>query len=67
MDTIMDQLAESAEEAELALPWKLIDRQKLYAHFGVLINMGIIIEWAINNYWGDLELAGVGHVVKNYI
>lgn len=29
--------------------------------------MGITIESSIEDYWGDLEPAGAGHVVKNYI
>jgi hypothetical protein len=33
----------------------------------VLIYIGITIESSIEDYWGDLELAGVGYVVKNYI
>jgi Transposase IS4 len=39
----------------------------LYAYFGVLIYMGITIESSIEDYWGDLEPAGAGHIVKNYI
>ena len=56
-----------AEEAKHIQLWKPIDRQELYAYLGVLIYMGITIESSIKDYWGDLELAGVGHVVKNYI
>ena len=33
----------------------------------MLIYIGIIIELSIKDYWGDLELAGVGYIVKNYI
>ena len=73
----MDKLAEwtnkyvelypAEEEAEFARKWKPTDRQELYAYFGVLIHMGITIESSIEDYWGDLESAGAGHIVKNYI
>ena len=39
----------------------------MYAYFGVLIYIGITIESSIKDYWGNLELAGAGHIVKNYI
>jgi Transposase IS4 len=39
----------------------------LYAYFGVLIYIGITIESAIKDYWGNLDSAGAGHIVKNYI
>ena len=39
----------------------------MYAYFGVLIYIGITIESSIEDYWSDLESAGVEHVVKNYI
>jgi len=55
------------EDTEFVYRWKLIDRQELYAYFGVLIYMGITIESSIKDYWGNLELAGAGYVVKNYI
>ena len=29
--------------------------------------MGITVESAIKDYWGDLEPAGAGYIVKNYI
>ena len=33
----------------------------------MLIYIGITIESAIKDYWANLEPAGVGYVVKNYI
>jgi len=76
-DEIMDKLADwtnkyaelypAEEEAKFARKWKPTDRQELYAYFGVLIHMGITIESSIEDYWGDLESAGAGHIVKNYI
>ena len=33
----------------------------------MLIYMGITMESSIKDYWGNLEPAGVGYVVKNYI
>ena len=61
------ELYPAEEEAEFAYKWKPIDRQELYAYFGVLIHMGITIESSIEDYWGNLELAGAGYIVKNYI
>jgi len=55
------------EETKFAHKWKPTDRQELYAYFGVLIQMGITIEFSIKDYWGDLKPAGAGHIVKNYI
>jgi hypothetical protein len=55
------------EEAKYIRPWKPTDRQELYAYFSILIYIGITIESAIKDYWGDLEPASVGYVVKNYI
>jgi len=33
----------------------------------MLIYIGITIESSIKDYWGNLEPASAGHVVKNYI
>ena len=33
----------------------------------MLIHIGITIESSIKDYWGNLESAGAGHIVKNYI
>ena len=55
------------KEAKFTYRWKLTNRQELYAYFGVLIYIGITIESSIKDYWGNLEPASVGHVVKNYI
>ena len=41
--------------------------QELYTYFSVLIHIGITIESAIKDYWGDLELAGISYIIKNYI
>jgi len=38
------------EEAKVAHLWKLIDRQELYAYFGILIYIGITIESSIKDY-----------------
>jgi hypothetical protein len=73
---IMDKLTEwtnkyaelyPTEETKFARKWKPTDRQELYTYFGVLIYMGITIESAIEDYWGDLDSAGASHIVKNYI
>ena len=55
------------KEAEFTHKWKPTDRQELYTYFSMLIHMGITIESSIKDYWGNLELASAGHVVKNYI
>ena len=38
------------EDAEFIYRWKLIDRQELYAYFGVLIYIGITVESSIEDY-----------------
>ena len=61
------ELYPAEEKAEFTYKWKPTDRQELYAYFSVLIYMGITIESSIKDYWGDLELASTGYIVKNYI
>ena len=41
-------------------------RQELYAYFGVVIHMGIMIEPAVEDYWGPIK-RGAAHKVGDYI
>ena len=41
-------------------------RQELYIYFTVVIHMGIIIEPAIEDYWGPLK-KGAAYKIGNYI
>ena len=79
-DEIMDKLVEwtnaytdeqqsfeDKDELQTRHGWLPTSRKELYAYFGVLIHIGITIESAIEDYWGDLEEDGCSHIVKKYI
>jgi hypothetical protein len=46
--------------------WKPISKLELYAYFGVVIYMGIIIELAVEDYWGPIK-KGAAYKVTDYI
>ena len=46
--------------------WLPTCRQELYAYFGVVIYMGIMIEPAVEDYWGPI-IKGAVYKVTNYM
>ena len=46
--------------------WKPMSRQELFAYFGVVIYMGIMIEPAVEDYWGPID-RGAAYKVTEYI
>ena len=58
-------LEEEALEGR-ARPWFPIYRRELYIYFRVVIYIGIIVELAIEDYWG-LIIKGAAYKVIEYI
>jgi len=58
-------LKEEAPECRVRL-WFPTCRQELYAYFGAVIHMGIMIEPAVEDYWGLIE-KGAAYKVTKYI